>query len=384
MSADNRRERATEIRTAAETEPGTVDIDILTDLLIAPTKGVRRIAFDACQSLVSAQPAAVDDIVTQLETHLVNGSAKVRRRAALTTGVLVEEYPESIDRLAPPLRSIGNDPAEPGREAAIVALSKLAFERPAAVAPEVDTLLSICLDPVSVSPAIQAEHEGPYAESEEEMALRPERERRDQIRLYALAALTQIATDEPAALRMSTSLVAPLLEDDNNLIRAGACELLEPLASTYPSSVESFAPELAERAASDTKHPVPWRAADALVALDEKRPKQVGDAVAPFASDFSRFLESRDSGRRRTGIALLTDAAIVRPESIEPMLPTLRDLLGDDDSFVRTNATIVLGAAGDETDRSAIADLAETDPDGCVRETAARVLEQFVHPREDE
>lgn len=384
MSADNRRERATEVRTAAETAPETVDIAVLTDLLIAPTREVRRIAFDACQSLATARPAAVDDVVAHLETHLANGSAEVRRRAALTTGVLVERYPDAVERLVPPLRSIGTDPAEPGREAAIITLSKLTVERPAAGTPAVDTLLSICLDPVSVPPATQTEREDPYPESEEEMALRPERERRDQVRLHALAALTQIASNEPAALRTSTSGVATLLEDDNNLIRAGTCEVLESLASAYPSAVESFAPELAERAASDTKHPVPWRAADALVALDEKRPKRVGDAVAPFAGEFSRFLESRNSSRRRAGIALLTDAAVVHPKSIEPLLPTLRDLIGDDDAFVRTNAAIALGTAGDETDRAAIADLAETDPDVCVRETAARVLEQFAHSREDD
>lgn len=376
MSSKDRRERAEAVRTVVESNPEAVDVDELTDLLVSESREARRAAFEAYQALASDRPSVADDVGDRLETHLTDDAADVRERAALTTAAFADENPGVVDGLVPALRSIGIDPAEPGREAAIVAIAKLAHVRLASITPAVDALVAICDDPVSTPSSARDDLGGP-GKSDAAAALQPERKRRDQARLHAIAALTLLAADDPAAVRSAAPSIASLLEDDHHLIRAGACEVLEDLATVYPASVEPFAPELAERAATDTKHPVPWRAADALVALDADRPECVGEAVAPFASDLSRFLESADADRRRAGVALVADAALARPESIESMRPTLRDLLSDDDASVRMNAVIALGAAGTESDRSTVADLADSDPDERVRETATRVCGRF-------
>ncbi|UTF52455.1 HEAT repeat domain-containing protein [Natronosalvus rutilus] len=376
MSSKDRRERAEAVRTAVESNPEAVDVDELADLLVSKSREARRTAFEAYQALVSDRPSVADDVGARLETHLTDDAADVRERAALTTAAFADEHSGVVDGLVPALRSIGIDPAEPGREAAIVAIAKLAHVRPASITPAVDALVAICDDPVSTPASARDEGGGP-GKSDAAAALQPERERRDQARLHAIAALTLLAADDPAAVRSAAPSIASLLEDDHHLIRAGACEVLEDLATAYPASVEPFTPELAERAATDTKHPVPWRAADALVALDAERAECVGEAVAPFASDLSRFLESSDADRRRAGVALVADAALARPESLESMRPTLRDLLSDDDAFVRMNAVIGLGAAGTDSDRATVADLADSDPDERVRETAIRVCGRF-------
>ncbi|USZ72414.1 HEAT repeat domain-containing protein [Natronosalvus halobius] len=376
MSPKDRRERAEAIRTAVESNPETVDVDELADLLVSESRKARQTAFEAYRTLVSDRPAVADDVGARLESHLTDDAADVRERAALTSAAFADKHPDVVDGLVHALRSIGTDPAEPGREAAIVAIAKLAHVRPASIVPAVDALVAICDDPVSAPTTGRDERGGPVGKSDA-AALQPERERRDQARLHAIAALTLLAADDPAAVRSDVPSIASLLQDDHHLIRAGACEVLEDLATAYPTSVEPFASELAERAATDTKHPVPWRAADALVALDAERPECVGEAVAPFASDLSRFLESSDVDRRRAGVALVADAALARPESLESMRPTLRDLLSDDDASVRMNAVISLGAAGTESDRSTIADLADSDPDERVRKTATRVHGRF-------
>ncbi|XVH33140.1 HEAT repeat domain-containing protein (plasmid) [Haloferacaceae archaeon DSL9] len=381
MIPKNTDERAITVRNAVRADPGSVAVEEVVDLLVCGTAETRRIAFDAFRPLVSARPVAVEAAADRLGAHLQEDSSDIRRRVALTAGALVEAYPDIVEPLAPPLRSIANAPTESGREAAVVALSKLAVDRPTAVLPAVDALVSICLDPISVPKATRSEPAGPGVESEAAAALRPERERRDQARLHAIAALTLVAAEEPAAVRSLSPSISTLLDDGNDLIRAGACELFEVLATASPDAVEPFAPDLAELAATDPKHPVPWRAADALVALDADRPKQVGTAVAPFATDLSRFLDSKDADKRRAGIALLADAALVHPESIESMVPALKTLLSDDDAFVRTNAIIALGAIDVDRDRSIIAEVAETDPNEGVRDTAHRVLEQFETPR---
>lgn len=365
---------AAEIRSAVETEPASVDVDELVDLLVFGTNETRRIAFEAYESLVSVRPTTVDASVTRLQAHLTADSADTRRRAAMTTGVLVEDHPGAFAQLVPDLRSLGES-TEPGREPAIVALSKVASERPTAVAPAVETLLDVCFDSIPVQQPESANHSGPHPESDGSAALQEDRERRDAVRLHAIAALTLIADEDADTMRPYVARIADLLEDDHNLIRSGACELLETVAASSPEAVDPFAPDLAERAATDSKHPVPWRAADALVALEAERPNRVGEAVAPVVDQMSRFLDASDPDRRRAGSTLVAATAQVQPESVEQLVPTLRELLSDEDSDIRSNAVLALAAAGNADDRDSIATIAETDPDDRVRESASRVLE---------
>jgi hypothetical protein len=373
MSSTEGDARAAEIRSATETEPESVDVDELVDLLVFGANKTRRIAFDAYESLVSARPAIVDASVSRLQTHLTTDSAETRRRAALTAGILVEDYPDSFTQIVPDLRSIG-DSTEPGREPAIVALSRVAYVRPTAVTPAVETLLDVCFDSIPSEDSGSTDHSSLHPESDGRAALHKDREQRDTVRLHAIAALTLIANEDPDVLVASVARIASLLEDDHHLIRAGACELLESLASSSPAAVDPFATDLAERAATDAKHPVPWRAADALVVLEAERPECVGEAIAPNAAQMSRFVEARDPDRRRAGSTLLADTALVEPASVEQLLPALRELLSDDDADVRANAVIALEAAGDSDDRATIEALGETDPDERVRGTASRVL----------
>ncbi|WP_207592746.1 HEAT repeat domain-containing protein [Halomontanus rarus] len=383
MTTEDGIDRATALREAARTEPETIDVDDVVDLLVRGDRETRRTAFDAYETLRTVRPAAVDSAVARLERLLVDDDADVRRRAALTTGALVETDPDSFARLVPELRTVGADSTEPGREPAIAALSKLAFERPTAVVPAVDTLLEICDESVTLPDDPSIERGVPAVESDSEASLKQERELRDQLRVHAIAALTLVAAEDAAALRGSVSSVSDLLEDDHTHVRAAACEVLEAVAIEFPGDVVPFAPELAERAVSDGKHPVPWRAADALVALEVEFPEKVGDAVAPVVGGLSRFLDSKDADRRRIGATLAVDAAVAQPETIEPVVPTLRELLADDDATVRTKAALALGFADVGSARPALAELAETDPDEPVRNAADRALERLERTEDD-
>lgn len=370
-------ERASALRDAAETEPASVDADDVVELLVHGERETRSIAFEAFEELAAVRSAAVDAAVARLEGYLADDSADVRRRAALTTGALVERYPEAFERVVPELRSIADDRSDRAREPAVLALAKLALERPTAAVPAVDALLAICHEPIVTPTDSMAGRGVPVAGPRANAALKPDRERRDEVRVPAIAGLARIAAAEPAALREVVSDVAALIEDDNNLVRAAACETLEAMATAFPETVESFASDLATRVASDGKHPVPWRAADALAVIGNAYPERIGDAVAPIVDELSKFVESRDAERRTIGVVLLADAANARPEAIEPMVPTLRDLLRDDEPSVRANAALALGYAGVDAARATVADLAENDPDEDVRDAADRSLDRL-------
>ncbi|MFC6763785.1 HEAT repeat domain-containing protein [Natrinema soli] len=369
-------EHASALQEAAKTEPSSVDVDDVVDLLVDGDQQTRSIAFEAFTELAAVRSAAVDATVARLEEHLTTDVTDIRRRAVLTTEALVERHPEPFERVVPELRAIADDRSTPGREPAILALAKLALERPTAVVPAVDSLLAICHEPVI--PVDDSTPDGiPDAGPHRGAALKQERKNRDEVRVHAIAGLTRIAAADPATIRGSVSDVADLLEDDNTLVRAGACEVLEAIALEFPREVEPFVSALATRIASDGKHPVPWRAADTLVAVGDACPERVGHAVAPIVDDLSKFVESRNAERRTNGITLLADAANAQPKAVESMIPKLRARLEDDDPSVRANAALALGFAGDVTAYATIAELAESDPNADVRDAADRSLDRL-------
>ncbi|WP_436925651.1 HEAT repeat domain-containing protein [Halosimplex amylolyticum] len=391
-------DRAAKLREASTIEPETVDVTDVVDLLLHPDRRVRGTASDALERLVDARPGAIDGAVDRLAAHLDADDPDRRRRAALTVASLSGDHAEELARLVPRLATLGTDRSEPGREPAVLALAKIGIARPAAAVEAVDVLLGLSRDPLADatsgagSPGAPAAGPdaptaghgtsavGPGGSTRLPVGQTPrerDRARRDEVRVHAVAALARIATADPDAVRAATDGVADLLDDDHGGVRAAACEFLEAVAPEHPSAVEPAAPDLAERAVSDPKHPVPWRAADALGALGEERPEAVGAAVAPVAGDLDRFLESRDGDRRAAGAAFLAHAALVRPRSIEPQAATLEGLLSDERPPVRASAALALGRAERIDAREPIADLAENDPATGVRDAARRAREHL-------
>ncbi|MFC4986453.1 HEAT repeat domain-containing protein [Saliphagus infecundisoli] len=325
----------------AQREPESVAVAAVVDHLVFGDRATRRTALEAYETLVERRPGAVEDAATRLAEHLAADDWGARRRAALTVRALVEPAPEAVEGVVPELRALG-DSRKPGREAAVDALAGLALERPEAAVPAVEVLAAICHEPVE--PVEGGQRVGP-ARASGGGPLAPERERRDRVRVRAIAGLTRIAAVEPAAMEPVVAGVGDLLSDDHNLVRAAACEVFEAVATTFPDEVAAVADALAERAGSDPEQPVPWRAADALVALAAVRPARVGRAVAPVAADLSRFLDSREADRRRTGTTLAVAAAAVRPTAIEPAGALLEERLADEDD-VRTHAATALALSG--------------------------------------
>lgn len=342
MSVPPEGPEASVLRERAEREPGSVEVAAVVDHLVFGDRATRQTAAEAYERLVEARPGAPPAAADRLAEHLADDDWGTRRRAALTARALVEQVPEVVERLVPELRVLG-ERREPGREAAIDALAGLALERPEAAVPAVEVLHAICHEPVEGrsqadrARAIRKTRGGPLAS---------ERNRRDRVRVRAIAGLTRIAAAEPAAMEPVVAGVGDLLDDDHNLVRAAACEVLEAVATTFPDEVAAVADALADRAGSDPKQPVPWRAADALIALVEVRPAPVGRAVAPVVPDLSRFLDSQKADRRRTGTTLAVATAAVRPAALEPAAATLGECLVDEDPAVGTRAAVGLSISG--------------------------------------
>lgn len=347
---------ASTLRERAWQEPESVEIMDVVDHLVYGDREARRRAFEAYGAVVEARPEVAADAAARLEEHLTADDRDTQRRASLAARATIDCSSSGFERLVPRLRALGEERGG-AHKPAIDALATLALEQPEAVASAVETIHAICHEPVEPvgggtrpgsTRAARPDRRGPLA---------PERERRDRVRVRAAAGLTRIAAAKPAAMDPVVSEIGDLLDDDHRLIRAAACEVLESVATTYPDSVADVAEELAKRGATDPEQPVPWRAADALVALAGERPARVGRAVRPVAGGFSTFLDSRKADRRRTGTRLLVAAAAVRPASLEPVVATLRELVGDEDPVVEERVMAALSFVAADRARTLLATL---------------------------
>ncbi|WP_306061584.1 HEAT repeat domain-containing protein [Natronococcus wangiae] len=374
---ENATDRARSLRDTVATNPAQVPTAEVVELLALGDSETRRIAMACLEETIDARPEESAAAAAAFERFLDDDDPYVRRRAALSAGAVIRTDAESFETLVPTLRTIGNDPAEPGRDAAIRALSALALERPASATDAVEPLIDVCH--ARVVPPGSSRDDG-HRGDDVAAAAGPERDRRESTRVQAMAGLTRIAAERPEAVVDRAERIAALLEDDHHLVRSGTCEVLESVAETHPAAVEPFVPALVDRLASDTDHPVPWRAADALNAVGGEYPIRVGEELREALDRIEGFLERRDPGIRGVGVGLLAYAAEADPGAITELVPRVRPLLEDDYAPVRANAALTLGLAGREEAADDLESLAADDSDPSVRDAATRALELLDRP----
>lgn len=378
-------DRARALRDAAASDPEQVPIAEVVELLVLGDPETRRIAMACLEETIDARSEKPAAAPAAFERLLDDDDPYVRRRAALSAGAAIRKDAESFETLVPALRTIGSDPGEPGRDAAIQALAALAIERPGSATNAVEPLLDVCHARV-VPTGPPRDEPGPsrddgYPDGDDAgAAVGPERDRRESTRVQATAGLTRIAAERPEAVVDRAERIAALLEDEHHLVRAGTCEVLESLAEAYPAEVEPFVPALVDRLASDTEHPIPWRAADALNAVGDEYPIRVGEELRGVLDTIEKFLERRDPGIRGVGVGLLAYAVQADAGAVDELIPRVRALLEDDHAPVRANAALTLGLAGREKARDDLESLAADDPEPSVRDAAIRALELLDRP----
>ncbi|WP_255171425.1 HEAT repeat domain-containing protein [Natrononativus amylolyticus] len=364
------------------------DVADLVDRLLYGDERERRDALESFDELTAERESGAAAVADHLETMLVAEDAETRRRATLVVDSLVDRQPDAFARLRPELAAIGSDIADPARERAVLALSKLALERPDLGAPATETLVAMCHSRIGFDDEPADGIAGPPGAGPpvERVRESPERERRDAVRIHAAGALTRIAAERPDAVVDHVPRVGALLEyeDENHLVRSGACEVLESMARSNPDSAEPFAPALASLVATSVERTVVWRAADALEALAEGAPEAVGEAVASLAAEFGSRLESTHPGLRGASAGLLAYAAEVDPSTVEPFVPRFRDLLADEQPPVRANAALTLGLVDAVEAREELDDLATNDPDEDVRTLARSAVDRLEAAEADD
>ncbi|TYL37946.1 hypothetical protein CV102_14595 [Natronococcus pandeyae] len=377
-SGEDATERARTLRDVATTDPAAVPIAEVVELLVLGNPETRQLAMACLEETIDGRPGESAAAVAAFERLLSDDDPHVRRRAALSAGAAIRNDAESFETLVPALRTIGNDPTEPGRDAAIQALSALALERPGSATDAVDPLIDVChARVVPTEPPRDGSgpsRDGGYRDDHTAAAVGPERDRRESTRVQAMAGLTRIAAERPEAVVDRAERIAELLGDDHHLVRAGTCEVLESVAETHPAAVEPFVPSLVDRLASDTEHPVPWRAADALNAAGDEYPIRVGEELRGVLDTIETFLERRDPGIRGVGVGLLAYAAQADADAVDDLVPRVHDLLEDDQAPVRANAALTLGLAGRGEAVDDLESLAADDPEPSVRDAATRAI----------
>ncbi|MFC4439990.1 MULTISPECIES: HEAT repeat domain-containing protein [Natrialbaceae] len=371
-------DRARTLRDAAASDPAQVPIAEVVELLVLGDPETRRIAMECLEETIDARSETPGAAAAAFERLLDDDDPYVRRRAALSAGAAIRTDAESFETLVPALRTIGIDPGEPGRDAAIQALAALALERPGSAPDAVEPLLDVCH--ARVVPTGPPRDDGYPDGDDVGAAVGPERDRRESTRVQATAGLTRIAAERPETVVDYADRIAELLEDDHHLVRTGTCEVLESLAEASPDDVEPFVPALVDRLASDTEHPVPWRAADALNAVGDEYPIRVGEELRGVLDTIETFLERRDPGIRGVGVGLLAYAAQADAEAVDELIPRVRPLLEDDHAPVRANAALTLGLAGRKEAVDNLESLAADDPEPSVRDAATRAIELLDRP----
>lgn len=340
-------DEARALRELAQQSPEAVRVERLVDLFVCGEHSTRRAANDAMGALLQQRPNAADAAFSHLVSHLRDDDPDTRRRAALTACVLAAESPGAVQSALEPLLSIATDPAEPGREPALLALSEFAIGRPGDAAKIVGPLLDVAADTVprhaSVTPREPPQGDGP--QRRDGMAL--ERTRRDQVRVYAIGGVAQIAIERPEAVDPHRDALYGLLDDDHHLVRAGACEALVGVGQERPEAIDPAVPDLVDLVANDVKNPVPWRAGEALAVACDSDPSAVGGELATATERLRTFLDSPDPQRRRTGVVLVEAVATVDTDAAGPLRQAVQELLDEDDPVVRETAARTLRALED-------------------------------------
>lgn len=376
-SGNGGEERARALRADAQRSPESVSIEQLTDALVSREQSTRRIASEAMGSLLQRRSGVADEAFAHLVSHLRDDDTGTRLRATLTARDLAAEAPAAVQSALEPLRTIATDPAEPGREPALLSLAEFAIERPGEASGVTEPLLGVTADTVPRGATGTPLGPGQVEDPERRDRVAPERTRRDQVRVHAIAGVAQISTERPDVVEPHRDALYELLEDEHHLVRAGACEAFVGVGQETPEAVEPAVPDLVDLVANDTQHPVPWRAGEALVVACDSDPAVVGRELATAPERLRAFLDSRDPQRRRTGLALAEAVANADAAAATPLRQSIRELLDEDDPDVRATAARTLGAMGGTAPSPELVELAASDLDPDVRAAAGHAIRQF-------
>lgn len=310
----------------------------------------------------------VDELLQTLET----ATGKERRLALLDVSHVAEEQPEAcLDAI--PVLTAGLESAEPGIQAEVLhILAAITEAYPDQVTPAADDAIA-CLEPgahpdtitpaLSVVSAIADREPGMVVDAVPKLAALLQEDGLDET--AAITALQRIAGAHPDAVVPVAPRLIEYVEDGTDTHRIAALGVLGMLAKQYPHVAEEVLPTAVELLDAESDM-LRANAAGLLADLADEFPRQLESSVPRVVE----LLDDDDEKVRYNATSILARVAKTRPTAVEFAVDPLVGVLDADFAPARANACWALGYLAAERALPALEDLAETDSDGNVRETA--------------
>lgn len=315
------------------------------------------------RGLLSGMIDPVDVEVKRIAAHLDAGDRKKRRAAAASLRRVIETEPTRGTDCVETLCASLSDESIEVRLHVAACLSSLSEHDP--------DVVSSCHD--QVFEQLRAEH-------------------RDRVQTELLAVLVHVARADPSSLIGSVDAVSELaFESENRNVRNRALTVLATIGESDPDVVLPFVGSIRElireevttfegtgapdssinlRETIEGRHRSEYvRTLDtiraglvALGSVGETEPETLRDVIGAETELLRRLLEIPSQEIRGLTAGILSCIAEQSPEDVQPLTPSLIDLL-DDEAFVRVHAADALSSLGTNSAHEAVRAVQKNESD---------------------
>lgn len=356
-------------------ETGCESLDVLTAAVTGEAADAdvdERMAAAAVLANVAAKrPSLAPDIVSVLRTSLEDPVMETVALRALAT--VADGAPETVD---PALSAVGrrlpNAPL-PARQAAVQVLDARTDADPAAASEVVEPLVTAVASGDESSTGTTDLH------GHQQLRRREDAVAEDRFRLQAAGVLEDIAAAAPGAVGPELDQLGPVLDPEttrNVHLREKVADVVRVAGSAAPDTAVELAPSLVALVDS-SRMPSSLRgtSAGALAALADVRPELTTAQAKPAVPSLETLLADEDPSVRAQASTLLSYVAKRHPDSVASATESLVERLDDDHAPVRASIVWTLATLDIDRARTALQEMAETDPDADVRALASELYE---------
>ncbi|SDF96061.1 HEAT repeat domain-containing protein [Halorientalis regularis] len=336
-------ERATALRRLAEAKPDAVTVSAVLTLLDNQNEDSRQDALRALRLVADNRPEDCTPAIPILRSLLQRDDLAAPADALGTLQAIGETDPADIAPLTEEIRTYLGAADDAVRRESVRCIAAIADGDPADAVDAVPALATVIEDqadglPYAVYTLSCVTQEFPEAVEPAAGALGDviaDATQQDSVRLNATAALGRIVGEHPDTGLDIVDDVAALFDADNRKLRNNAVGLVGDVATVHT------------------------------------------DVVEPYTDDIGSLLTVDDTYTRINASAALARIAEDFPDEVAPLAPQFRTLLDDDHPVVRKNACWALGHLGDDTAKSTLETISETDDDEDVRTRAMWAVAQI-------
>lgn len=335
----------------------------------------RYAAIVALTRITSNYPETATDLAPTFVDMLDRGDIAIRRNALRSLGYIARTSPTAVGDYMMNIEPFLTSDLPTERRHATWIVAEVAEGRPELIGEMIDELIEIVIQDWAASGTDTAPDSVPDVLEEFE---RHAQEEDDHIRENAATALAAVAQERPDELVDNVSSLIDFLDPESpSELQVSVIHILAFIAEERPDMVTPAIEPLAEIVANDGYPTLQSHAARVLGILAETHRGAVVDTVEPALPSLFDLLDDENPSVRRSVTGLLSYIADHEPQAIEPVRSDLLELLDDPVPTVRASAMWALLPLGGPTLRERLRDIAATDPEPELQQLAEQILSQL-------